>query len=86
MTFDFVGMLCGINGITLYQFLIPTIIGKTLVKAPIQSFVVIYFYSEFSGYVKTENIYIMYFFKTVVILFMMIFVKNIIETLAELKR
>jgi vacuole membrane protein 1 len=86
MTFDFVGMLCGINGMSLYQFIIPTIIGKTFVKAPVQSFAVIYFYSELSGYMNTENMYILYCFKITIFVVMVIFITNIIETLAELKR
>ena len=49
MTFDFVGVLCGVNNISVYSFFNSTIIGKAFIKAPIQAFVIIYFYSEISN-------------------------------------
>ena len=41
ITFDMCGILCGYMQLPLMEFLIPTIIGKTLIKMPIQVFTVI---------------------------------------------
>ena len=84
MTFDFVGVLCGVNNISVYSFLIPTIIGKAFIKAPIQAFVIIYFYSEISNYIDIKNNNS--FYSLINILFftvMFYFSKNLIETLAK---
>jgi vacuole membrane protein 1 len=43
LTFDMCGMLCGYYKLTEKEFLIPTIIGKGFIKAPIQSLVVLYY-------------------------------------------
>jgi len=45
LTFDMCGILCGYYNIKLGDFLIPTIIGKTLIKAPLQCLAVLYFYN-----------------------------------------
>ena len=50
LTFDMCGLLCGYYDIELKTFLIPTIIGKGLIKAPLQSLVVLYFYSNDTEY------------------------------------
>jgi len=50
LTFDMCGLLCGYYDIELREFLIPTVIGKGLIKAPLQSAVVLYFYSNDSEY------------------------------------
>lgn len=50
LTFDMCGLLCGYYDIELREFLIPTVIGKGLIKAPLQSVVVLYFYSNDSEY------------------------------------
>ena len=53
LTFDMCGILCGYYKIKISDFLIPTIIGKALIKAPIQSLIVLYFYDteyNFSNY------------------------------------
>ena len=47
VTFDMCGMMCGYYGLSLYEFLLPTIIGKALIKSPCQSLVVIYSYSYY---------------------------------------
>ena len=49
-TFDMCGLMCGYYNIALKDFLIPTMIGKSLIKAPIQSFVVLYLYTHESDY------------------------------------
>ena len=84
MTFDFVGVLCGVNNISTMSFLIPTIIGKAFIKAPIQAFSIIYFYSEISYYVNVKSNSTVY---TIInIMFMIVifyFMKNLIETMAQ---
>ena len=84
ITFDFIGMLCGLNNISVLNFIIPTILGKAFIKAPFQLFCVIYFYSEISN---TIDINTPYFMTCIVnILFggvILFFVKKTIETLAE---
>jgi vacuole membrane protein 1 len=50
LTFDMCGLLCGYYDIELKDFLLPTIIGKGIIKAPIQSLVVLYFYSNDTEY------------------------------------
>ena len=50
LTFDMCGLLCGYYDLELKEFLIPTVIGKGLIKAPIQSAVVLYFYSNDNDY------------------------------------
>tara|TARA_B110001450_G_C17662332_1_gene497824 strand:+ start:1451 stop:2245 length:795 start_codon:yes stop_codon:yes gene_type:complete len=84
ITFDFVGMLCGLNNISVINFIIPTIIGKAFIKAPFQLFCVIYFYSEISNNI---DIKLPYSFTLILnILFVgviLFFIKKTIETLAE---
>jgi len=50
LTFDMCGLICGYYDLELKEFLIPTVIGKGLIKAPLQSVVVLYFYSNDSEY------------------------------------
>jgi hypothetical protein len=84
LTFDFIGMLCGINNISVFNFIIPTIVGKAFIKAPFQLFCVIYFYSEISNTIDIKPpFFITCLFNILfggVILF---FIKKTIETLAE---
>ena len=49
-TFDMCGLVCGYYRLTFKEFLYPTIIGKSLIKAPIQSFIVLYLYTHESNY------------------------------------
>ena len=41
MTFDMCGILCGYMQLPLEEFIIPTMIGKTLIKMPIQTITVV---------------------------------------------
>jgi vacuole membrane protein 1 len=50
LTFDMCGLLCGYYDIELGEFLLPTVIGKGFIKAPLQSLVVLYFYTNDSNY------------------------------------
>jgi membrane protein YqaA with SNARE-associated domain len=50
LTFDMCGLLCGYYDIELGEFLVPTVIGKGFIKAPLQSLVVLYFYTNDSNY------------------------------------
>jgi vacuole membrane protein 1 len=50
LTFDMCGLLCGYYNIELNEFLVPTVIGKGLIKAPLQSLTVLYFYTNDGNY------------------------------------
>ena len=54
LTFDMCGMLCGYYKLTMNEFLIPTVIGKGFIKAPIQCLVVLYFYTNDTDYSITN--------------------------------
>lgn len=49
-TFDMCGLICGYYDIKLLDFIFPTIIGKGLIKAPLQCLVVLYLYVNESDY------------------------------------
>lgn len=84
ITFDFVGMLCGLNNISVINFIIPTIIGKAFIKAPFQLLCVIYFYSEISSYVDiTPNLYLTTVVNIMFFGVILFFIKKTIETLAQ---
>lgn len=50
ITFDMCGVICGYNKLSVTEFLLPTIIGKGLIKGPIQSLVVLYLYKNGENY------------------------------------
>jgi vacuole membrane protein 1 len=50
ITFDMCGLICGYYDLSIYEFLTPTIIGKGLIKAPLQSLVMLYLYENESEY------------------------------------
>ena len=51
ITFDMCGLVCGYYDLSIYEFLMPTIIiGKGLIKAPLQSLVMLYLYENESEY------------------------------------
>ena len=50
LTFDMCGLLCGYYDIELGEFLVPTVMGKGFIKAPLQSLIVLYFYTNNSEY------------------------------------
>ena len=90
VTFDMCGMICGYNGLTLYEFLLPTIIGKALIKSPGQSLCVIYAYSYYTDYTQDnetslikENILFLWngLFSCIVLYF----IKMSIESIARLE-
>ena len=54
LTFDMCGMLCGYYKLTMTEFLIPTILGKGFIKAPIQCLIVLYFYTNNLDYSITN--------------------------------
>jgi len=85
VTFDFVGMLCGLNDISVFNFIIPTIIGKAFIKAPFQLLCVIYFYSELSNnkMIITPPSYFAYILNIIFSCIIVLFIKKTIETLAD---
>jgi vacuole membrane protein 1 len=88
LTFDMCGMLCGYYKLTMTEFLIPTIIGKGLIKAPIQCLVVLYFYTNDTDYSITNylpvNLNIM--FNIFFILLLGVFLDKSIIKLANLEK
>ena len=82
ITFDMCGMLCGYNNIEIKEFLIPTIIGKSLIKAPIQSLVVIYLYihGESYNFIKVNNFTVL--FNIMFIAFIIYFINKLVITLS----
>ena len=50
ITFDMCGLVCGYYDLSIYEFLTPTIIGKGLIKAPLQSLVMLHLYENESEY------------------------------------
>ena len=54
LTFDMCGMLCGYYKLTMTEFLIPTVLGKGFIKAPIQCLIVLYFYTNNLDYSITN--------------------------------
>ena len=81
-TFDMCGMLCGYNNIELKAFLIPTIIGKSLIKAPIQCLVILYLYSRGEIYSIPSNQFTI-LFNIGFIGFIVYFMNKLIETLSK---
>ena len=88
ITFDMCGLMCGYYNFELYQFLLPTLLGKSLIKAPIQAFMVLYIYSHKIYYDNSEYskhytiLYLWYFIQYLIILY---FIKSSIETIAKLQ-
>jgi uncharacterized membrane protein YdjX (TVP38/TMEM64 family) len=94
VTFDMCGMMCGYYGLSLYDFLLPTIIGKALIKSPCQSLFVIYSYSYYinNNILETESIdnynlqNILLILWNICFFFILIyFIKMTIENIAKLK-
>ena len=87
ITFDMCGLMCGYYNFKLHQFLIPTLIGKSLIKAPIQAFMMLYIYSnnkKFNSDPSTQYtiIYLWYCIQYSLILY---FIKSSIEVIAKLQ-
>jgi vacuole membrane protein 1 len=88
LTFDMCGMLCGYYKLTINEFLIPTVLGKGFIKAPIQCLVVLYFYTNNTDYSITNylpaNLNIM--FNIFFILLLSVFLDKSIIKLAHLEK
>ena len=86
LTFDMCGMLCGYYDFKIHEFLIPTIIGKSIIKAPIQSFVVLYIYSNNINYnLKKNNGLILTLWNIFMLGLILYFIKNTIENIASIQ-
>lgn len=87
LTFDMCGMLCGYYKLTINEFLIPTVLGKGFIKAPIQCLVVLYFYTNNADYNITNylpaNLNII--FNICFILLLGVFIDKSIIKLADLE-
>ena len=87
ITFDMCGMLCGYYNFELHEFLVPTIIGKGFIKAPIQSFVVLYVYSNNISYnFRKNNSGIIMAWNIFIISLILLFIKSTIENIAILQQ
>ena len=87
ITFDMCGLMCGYYNFKLHQFLIPTLIGKSLIKAPIQAFMMLYIYSNNINFNSDQStqytiIYLWYCIQYSLILY---FIKSSIEAIAKLQ-
>ena len=83
--FDMCGVVTGIVGLKLHEFLIPTIIGKTFIKTPLQLLFILYSYAFFGETFKNnEEIgYIYYLWITFIISFTLYTFKEYIESLVN---
>ena len=84
ITFDMCGIVCGYYKLSLNNFLVPTIIGKAFIKAPIQNFLILYVYKYNidNTILKSNKNTITYFINTIIIVLLVYFIKNSIETMA----
>lgn len=89
VTFDMCGMMCGYYDFSLYDFLVPTIIGKALIKSPLQSIFVIFVYSMSvsNSYIKTNDnnyYFINYIWNFCIFMIFAYFIKKTIEKIASM--
>ena len=86
ITFDMCGLMCGYYDFSLYDFLVPTIIGKSLIKSPLQSIFVIFVYSVSNEYLKTNDsnyYYITNIWNLGIFILFVYFIKKTIEKIAS---
>lgn len=82
--FDMCGVASGIAKIPMYDFLIPTIIGKACIKTPIQLYIILYSYSYYGERFDSKEISIFYYIWIVCVsLFTLSIVKVYIETVVK---
>lgn len=91
ITFDMCGMMCGYYDFSLYDFLVPTIIGKALIKSPLQSIFVIFVYSMSvsNSYIKTTDTnyyYINRIWNLFIFMIIAYFIKKTIEKIASIPK
>ena len=86
MTFDMCGLICGYYDFKIHEFLIPTIIGKSTIKAPCQSIVVLYLYYNNQQY-KTfnSNKYILSIWYSIIYILILYFIKSSLESIAKIQ-
>jgi vacuole membrane protein 1 len=81
-TFDMCGLAAGYCNLNIYQFLLPTIIGKSLIKTPIQIYSILFLFDL--NNIKFQNTYIIeYFFNLLFFLTTIYFCNKIIKDLAN---
>lgn len=83
--FDICGISAGLVKLNLYEFLIPTIIGKAFIKTPIQLGFILYSYSNYGdSLTKSDEIgYLYYLWNTFVISFTLYVFKEYIESVVN---
>ena len=77
------GLMCGYYNLTLTEFLVPTIIGKSLIKSPAQSVFIIYSYSYYNHYFEQESGILVTLWNSLFIIVLLYFVKITIEKMAK---
>ena len=83
VAFDMCGLMCGYYNLTLTEFLVPTIIGKSLIKSPAQSVFIIYSYSYYNHYFEQESGILVTLWNSLFIIVLLYFVKITIEKMAK---
>ena len=83
VAFDMCGLMCGYYNLTLTEFLVPTIIGKALIKSPAQSLFIIYSYSYYSHYFEQDSGVFATLWYYLFIIVLLYFVKITIEKMAR---
>ena len=86
ITFDMCGMVCGYNKLSLKEFIIPTILGKGFIKAPIQSITILYLYKNGQNYniFKLTPSYLSIIFNGCFILLLIYLINKVIIKLSKL--
>ena len=82
--FDMCGIAAGMVGLDLYEFIIPTIIGKGLIKTPVQLFLVLYSYVSYGQSItQIELGYLYYLWIVIVSVFTLYITKCYIENFVQ---
>lgn len=83
--FDICGISAGLVKLRLEEFLIPTIIGKAFIKAPIQLAFILYSFGYYGNNISSKNeiSYLYYLWNTIVISFTLYVFKEYIENVVN---
>ena len=83
--FDICGIASGLVRLDIYQFILPTFIGKTCIKTPIQLFLFLYYYANYGNSLHSnlDLGYLYYVCTGCVISFTLYFIKISVETVVN---
>lgn len=82
ITFDMCGMAAGYGCLNIYQFIIITCIGKTLIKASIETYIILFLY-DISIFKKHKSGNLDIIFNIIFFITLLYFIYNIINELAK---